>query len=232
MSLRIIVRRDNRNELVNIMRDFHEAMVGTPAYINNEIAIVEPVMGGDAFVLIVGNDNDTNNNFVITGNEMRKSTSISTDYFLKSGALEPFDKLTAGLFDFNEDALLADISGRYINHADNFIMYVARLNMDKLHDEQMVMSGIYKHFRPVAPSIVMVPPGISKRDYYYTVSTINDTADKNIRVLTLVGIIGTFINPSYQGIVAQDNELRFEFLKKLNSIGITYSTGVPIGEKF
>jgi hypothetical protein len=78
----------------------------------------------------------------------------------------------------------------------------------------------------------VVPPAISKRDYYYTVSTINDTADKDIRVLTFVGIIGTFINPSYRGLLAQDNELRFEFLKNLNSIGITYSTGVPVGEKF
>ena len=228
MSLRIIVRRENRDELKDIMGKFHEAMVGSPAYINNEIAIVEPISGGDAFILVVGNDNDTNNNFVITGNEMRKASSASTDYFKKSGVLDPFDKLAEGLFDYNEGALLADISGRTMNLEDFFIMYVARLNMDKLHDEQMVMSEIHKYFRPIDPGAVLKAPNMSQTDYYYNTSTISDTADKDIRVLTLVGVIGTVISPSYRGLTNIDNELRFGFFRNLHRIGIAYNPAAPI----
>lgn len=42
-----------------VMEKFHEALVGSPAYINSEIAICEEQEG---FVLIVGNENDNNCN--------------------------------------------------------------------------------------------------------------------------------------------------------------------------
>lgn len=41
-----------------VMEKLHNALVGSPAYINSEIAIVED--GDDGFILVVGNPNDHN----------------------------------------------------------------------------------------------------------------------------------------------------------------------------
>lgn len=56
MAIRFHYRYDDKERRDTKMEEFHKALVGSPAYINNEIAICED--GDCCFVLIVGNDNN------------------------------------------------------------------------------------------------------------------------------------------------------------------------------
>ena len=46
--------------LNNLKNDIHEALVGSPAYKNSEIAIVDDDNDSDSFILAVGENNSSN----------------------------------------------------------------------------------------------------------------------------------------------------------------------------
>ena len=56
MAIRIVKRYWDHETMMKEMTKFHEALVGSPAYVNSEIAICET--GEDEFTLVIGNDND------------------------------------------------------------------------------------------------------------------------------------------------------------------------------
>ena len=58
MAIFITKKFETREQMVETMTKFHEALVGSPAYVNSEIAICET--GENEFTLVVGNDNKNN----------------------------------------------------------------------------------------------------------------------------------------------------------------------------
>lgn len=56
MSVIINIKCSSVKEMEELREKFHNGLKGSPAYINNEIAICD--LQDDAFTLIVGNNND------------------------------------------------------------------------------------------------------------------------------------------------------------------------------
>lgn len=70
--INIIVRSTDINELSKVKELMHKSLVGSPAYINSEIAICDNA--DNTFSLIVGNSNDNNsvmNLFTTSGEIVR-----------------------------------------------------------------------------------------------------------------------------------------------------------------
>ena len=63
MAIRITFPHENEDEMREQLNDFHEALKGTPGYINNEIALCET--SATEFVLVIGNDNDFDKDLII-----------------------------------------------------------------------------------------------------------------------------------------------------------------------
>lgn len=55
MSVAINIKCESEEKMYELREKIHEALVGSPAYINSEIAICD--LQDDAFTLIVGNYN-------------------------------------------------------------------------------------------------------------------------------------------------------------------------------
>ena len=60
MAIRITFPHENEDEMREQLNEFHEALKGTPVYVNNEIALCE--ISATAFVLVIGNDCDFDKN--------------------------------------------------------------------------------------------------------------------------------------------------------------------------
>lgn len=68
--LNLLVKSKNREDIYRLQRDIHEALCGSPGYINNEILLsdVRPMEGNEEtlkFHLLVGHDNGDDMTLVV-----------------------------------------------------------------------------------------------------------------------------------------------------------------------
>ena len=74
MAINMYVKGFKSEQDMCVARDeFHEALVGSPAYINSEIALCDVNENGEAsFVLCIGENNDNNVSFEVDYNNLKR----------------------------------------------------------------------------------------------------------------------------------------------------------------
>lgn len=69
-----LVIKDCQDNKTDAMKKIHEALIGTPGYINNEIVLTEEPKGTDRFMIIIGNDNDKDITYEVSYHDLVQLT--------------------------------------------------------------------------------------------------------------------------------------------------------------
>lgn len=60
----------DHDSMIKKREEFHKALVGSPGYIDSEIAVCDE--SDNSFVLIVGKNNEDNIHYIVTANRLMK----------------------------------------------------------------------------------------------------------------------------------------------------------------
>ena len=55
--INLVIKAKDNESMLKIREEFHSALVGSPAYVNSEIAICTENHDGNEFNLVIGNNN-------------------------------------------------------------------------------------------------------------------------------------------------------------------------------